>query len=463
MTIRIVLINTYELGRQPFGLAHTAAWLRKAGHDVHCLDLAVQSLEEARLTRAHLVAVHVPMHTATRIAVRALPKIRRLWPEAALCAYGLYAPVNEAMFRRAGVDAVLGGEFEPGLAALAERVADGGDRRQIEPVVNLKKIRFLEPDRSGLPPLEDYASLIFPDGSRRTLGFTEASRGCKHLCRHCPVVPVYEGRFRVVPVDVVMSDIRAQVAAGARHISFGDPDFLNGPTHARRVIRALHAEFPNLTYDVTIKIEHIIAHGRLLPDLAATGCLFVTTAVEAVDDQILARLDKGHTRADFVQAVALLRGAGLGVAPTFVPFTPWTTVAGYVDLLDMLVEQKLVESVPPVQLTIRLLVPRGSYLFRLPGFDALVGEFDEDVLGYPWTHENASVDALHRDLHALVERAEAREQSRRQTFVAVYHLACERLGKTPPPLPADLGSPIPRHSEPWYCCAEPTTRQLVGF
>jgi radical SAM superfamily enzyme YgiQ (UPF0313 family) len=463
MPIRIVLINTYELGRQPFGLAHSAAWLQKAGHEIHCLDLAVQSLDETLLIGADMVAVHVPMHTATRIAVRALPAIRRLAPDAALCAYGLYAPVNEAMFRRAGVDAVLGGEFEPGLAALAQRVADGKDRRQLAPAVNLEKIRFLQPDRSGLPPLADYASLIFPDGARRTLGFTEASRGCKHLCRHCPVVPVYQGRFRVVPVDVVMSDIRVQVAAGARHISFGDPDFLNGPTHARRLIRALHAEFPNLTYDVTIKIEHIIEHKALLPELAVTGCLFVTTAVEAVDDRILEYLDKGHTHADFHQAVNLLRGAGLDVAPTFVPFTPWTTLAGYVDLLDTLVELKLVESVPPVQLTIRLLVPRGSYLFRLPGFDALVGDFDEAMLGYPWTHENGEVDALQRDLHALVERAEAAGQSRRQTFVAIYKLACERAGRSPRPLPENLGSPIPRHSEPWYCCAEPTWQQLAAF
>lgn len=463
MPIRIVLINTYELGRQPFGLAHTAAWLKKAGHEVHCLDLAVQSLDEKLLAKADLVAVHVPMHTATRIAVRALPTIRRLAPAAALCAYGLYAPVNEAMFRRAGADSVLGGEFEPGLSALARRVADGGDRRQIEAVVNLDKLRFLEPDRTGLPPLTDYASLIFPDGSRRTLGFTEASRGCKHFCRHCPVVPVYEGRFRVVPVEIVLSDIRAQVGAGARHVSFGDPDFFNGPTHARRLIKALQAEFPDLSYDVTIKIEHIIAHSELLPELAATGCLFVTTAVEAVDDRILANLDKGHTRADFVRAVEILRDAGLGVAPTFVPFTPWTTIAGYLDLLNMLVDLKLVESVPPVQLTIRLLVPRGSYLFRLPGFDGLVGDYDEEVLGYPWTHEDPQVDELQRELHAMVERAEAQNQSRRQTFVAIYNLACDRAGETPSPLPADLGLPIPRHSEPWYCCAEPTTQQLVGF
>jgi radical SAM superfamily enzyme YgiQ (UPF0313 family) len=90
-----------------------------------------------------------------------------------------------------------------------------------------------------LPPLEKYAQLVLPGGARRTVGYTEASRGCKHLCRHCPVVPVYQGHFRIVQREVVMEDIRRQVAAGARHITFGDPDFFNGIGHAVELVRAL--------------------------------------------------------------------------------------------------------------------------------------------------------------------------------------------------------------------------------
>ena len=461
--MRAVLINTYELGRQPFGIAQAVAWLRDAGHEVVCLDLAVQPLERERLANADLVALHVPMHTATRIAVKALPRIRAMAPTARLCAFGLYAPVNESLFRELGVDTVLGGEVEPGLAALAERIARGDPSPQPDAVINLAKIPFLTPDRAGLPPLSRYASLILPDGSSKIVGFTEASRGCKHLCRHCPVVPVYQGRFRVVPVAVVMADIRAQVTAGARHISFGDPDFLNGPSHALRVVRALHREFPELSYDVTVKVEHIVNSREMLAELKKTGCLFITTAVESVDERILACLEKGHTRTDFEQAAAMLRRAGITMAPTFVPFTPWTTLAGYVELLDALVALRLVENVPPVQLSIRLLVPEGSYLFRIPGFETLVEPFDRGMLGYPWRHQDPGVDALQKEVHALVERAEERNEPRRQTFEAIYRCAYARLGKIPPALPADLGSPIPRLSEAWYCCAEPTERQLAAF
>src|SRR6202008_1252516 len=110
--------------------------------------------------------------------------------------------------------------------------------------VNIPRLAFIQPDRRTLPPLTEYASLQMPDGRRKTVGNTDASRGCKHVCRHCPIVPVYEGAFRIVPLDVVMQDVAAQVGAGAEHISFGDPDFFNGPTHARRLVERLSAEFP---------------------------------------------------------------------------------------------------------------------------------------------------------------------------------------------------------------------------
>ena len=63
---------------------------------------------------------------------------------------------------------------------------------------------------------------------------------------------MYNGQFRVVPPEIVLADIDAQVAAGAQHISFGDPDFFNGPGHAMRIVEAMHASHPQVTFDVTI-------------------------------------------------------------------------------------------------------------------------------------------------------------------------------------------------------------------
>jgi radical SAM superfamily enzyme YgiQ (UPF0313 family) len=461
---KVVLINPYELGRQPFALAEPAAWLKREGFAVRCLDLSLQKLEPEILAGAGVVALYVGMHTATRIAVEALPRIRWLAPSAHVCIYGLYAPMNEALLRRLGVGTVLGGELEPALVSLCRRIrASGTAMIQSEPVISLGKVPFELPDRSVLPRLSRYAHLVLPDGSTRVTGFAEGSRGCKHLCRHCPVVPVYQGKFRIVPADVVMEDIRQQVRQGATHISFGDPDFFNGPTHGLRLARALNAAFPHVTFDATIKIQHIIDHAELLPELRRSGCLFITSAVEAVDDDILRLLAKNHTSRDFDRAVALTREAGIALAPTFVAFTPWTTLEGYLALLERLLKLQLVESVPPVQLTIRLLVPEGSYLLKLPGFTEKLMAFDPRLLGYPWGHPDPRVDRLQQDLQARVAQCEEKGLPRRDVFAAIWRMAHEAAGRPAPKLAGNLGSPIPRLSEPWYCCAEPTDQQLQSF
>ncbi len=463
MRHKVVLISPYDLGRQPFGLAHAAACLKPAGFEVVCVDLAQQRLQEAELQDAVLVGIHLAMHTATRIATEALPRIRQLAPQARFCVFGLYAPTNAAYFRELGIEVALGGECEPDLVSVAQKCRDG--RTDIRPLqtIRLDKIHYQIPDRSNLPELDRYAKLIVPGDEPRMTGFAESSRGCKHLCRHCPIVPIYAGKFRVIPVATVMADIRQQVAAGARHISFGDPDFLNGPTHAKRLVQAFKAEFPKVTFDATIKVEHLLQHRDLLPELAAAGCLFVTSAIESVEDETLERLIKNHRDQDFDLAAGLLRAAGIDLAPTFVAFTPWTTMEGYLRLLRRLVSLKLVENVPPIQLAIRLLVPAGSRLLDMADFRRQLGKFDTDSFGYPWSHTDPKMDELQAEIFQVVESGEGDGLPRTQVFHTIWQAAHTTADLETPPLPNDLGKPIPHHSEPWYCCAEPTQQQLQSF
>jgi hypothetical protein len=392
------------------------------------------------------------MHTATRLAAPLIDRARVVNPTASLCSFGLYSPLNADWLRARGVRHVLGPEAEADLEALAT----GDTSARAPEALGVPRLAFVPPDRAGLPPLTRYAVLRMPDGSRRTMGATDATRGCKHLCRHCPIVPVYRGQFRVVPIDVVLEDVRAQVGAGAQHISFGDPDFLNGPTHARRLVEAFAAAFPAVTYDVTIKVEHILAHRQLLPVLRDTGCLFVTSAVESVDNDVLRKLRKGHTRDDVARAVALCRDAGLALAPTFVPFTPWTTWAGYGDLLATIDALELVEQVAPIQLAIRLLVTAGSALLELPEIRAGVQPFDAEALIWPWVHADPEMDVLQRQVMAVVgARPDA---SRGQLFDEIVSLASAPVARRHDRLGAQA---VPVVSEPWYCCAEPGPEQAV--
>jgi hypothetical protein len=313
-------------------------------------------------------------------------------------------------------------------------------------------LAFELPDRAGLPQLGKYAHVVLPQGVHRTAGYTEASRGCKHLCRHCPIVPVYAGQFRIVPREIVLADIRQQVAAGAQHITFGDPDFFNGITHATRLVEELHAEFPQLTYDVTIKIQHLLRHADGLPKLARTGCLFVTSAVESLDDEVLRKLDKGHTRADFVRALDLCANAGLTLQPTFVPFTPWTTRDSYLELLETIAERDLVSAVPSIQLAIRLLIPSRSRLLELPEIAGTVGEFDAEKLVYPWTHQDPAVDELATRVFGIVAAEQRQKASRATIFERLCLAACElRPAKGFPFRVTDVPHAAPYLSEPWYC------------
>jgi radical SAM superfamily enzyme YgiQ (UPF0313 family) len=425
------------------------------GATVTCLDLAVQPLEEGAVASADLVALYVPMHTATRLAVQLVPRIRALNPRAHLCFYGLYASVNAGFLAELGAQTILGGEFEAGLAALAQQLGTDSPPEPPNQSVSLARQRFLVPDRQGLPALVDYAYMQLAHGERGSVGATEASRGCKHLCRHCPIPPVYGGHFRVVQSDVVLADIAQQVQAGAHHITFGDPDFFNGPRHAMDIVTQLHQRWPDLTYDVTIKIEHLLRHADLLAGLVNTGCLFVTTAVEAADDRILEIFDKRHTRADFVHAVDVCRAAGLTLNPTFVTFTPWTTLRGYVDLLHLLFELDLVEHVASIQYAIRLLIPSGSGLLELPMVRALVQPFDASALCYPWSHPNPQVDRLYADVLDIVKSSQRDGTQRREVFSRVWRVAHAALtgdaSSSPPPLHAPTATWVPRLSEPWFC------------
>src|SRR6266436_4761166 len=455
--MKIVLISTYELGRQPFGLVSPAAWLRKRGHAVTCFDLTRQELDARAVGSAELVAIYLPMHTATRLACKLIPSLREQNGGAHICCYGLYAPMNAEYLESLGVGTILGGEFEGGLVRLAEQLAATRSRHgeaarvengkkapgpekpqgyedsalryrdrdalkripttrvasQTEPMISLERLKLEVPDRTGLAPIAKYAHLIVPGDGYRLMGSTESSRGCKHLCRHCPIVPVYNGVFRIVEREVVLADLRQQEQHLAR--------------------------------------------------LRDTGCLFVISAVESVNEEILERLDKGHTREDFLYVARKFRELGMTLHPTFVPFTPWTTMEGYLELLRVLAAAELIGNVAPIQLGIRLLIPKGSRLLELEEVRRGVGAFDAESLVYPWRNTDARVDALSDTVQSIAAEADRKKESRVAAFARIWESAHAAAGVVAPELRVTEGCGVPFLSEPWYCCAEPTRDQLVAI
>jgi radical SAM superfamily enzyme YgiQ (UPF0313 family) len=445
----VLLVACYEMGHQPLAVASPAAVFQQAGYVPATMDLSVEPFDVEKAARARLVAISVPMHTALRLGVRVAARVRSVNPGAHICLYGLYATLNAEYLLAHGIDSVIGAEPEPQLLALARRLCDP---TAAAAGAAAQRVRFVTPSRAALPSLKQYAQLDH-EGARRLVAYTESSRGCKHRCRHCPIPPVYGGRFVVVPQDVVLADIRQQVAAGATHVSFGDPDFLNGPGHALAVARALHAELPGVTFDFTAKVEHLLRHRQRLPELAALGCLFIVTAAESLDDEVLRHLDKGHTRADIEAALSLARAAGIALRPTWVAFTPWTTLDGYRAWLDFIALHGLVDAVDPVQYSVRLLVPPGSLLIDHPAMRPHLGELVAEDFYFRWTHPDARMDRLQTTVSGAVAEAAARNEDASLTFDRVRALADEAAGVARAPalaLAADRPR-APRLTEPWFC------------
>ncbi|MCC6316030.1 MAG: radical SAM protein, partial [Thermomicrobiales bacterium] len=404
------------------------------------------------------------MHTALRLGVAVAQRVRQVNPAAHICFYGLYATLNADHLLNGPGDSVISGEFEAPLVALAEALdrdaapesvpGVGTANRPAAPVLEAlpPAMRALPPDRDGLPELRSYAGLERA-GTIVRAGAIEATRGCHHMCRHCPIPPIYGGKFHVVPREAVLADARAQIAAGARHLTFTDPDFFNGPGHGLRIMRALRADYPWLTFDVTIKVEHLLQHHARLPELAELGCVFVVSAVESLSDRVLERLDKGHTRADVDAAIDLLDAVGVPMRPSLLPFTPWETLAGYRDLLAWVAARDLIGCVDPIMLAIRLLIPPGSNLLTDAAGEPWLGELDAANFTYRWTHPDPRMDALHRAVSIVVERAAAANAPDAETFAAIWAAAAEAAGVAPPPIPtpAVRRPPAPGLTESWFC------------
>jgi radical SAM superfamily enzyme YgiQ (UPF0313 family) len=458
---QILLVACYELGHQPLAVAWPAAALERAGYAPAVMDISVEPFDVERARRARLVAISVPMHTALRLGTTVAARMREANPAAHVCLYGLYAGLNADHLLAHGAHSVIAGEFEESLVALARSLEAGGDarvsgvgRRGAPAPPVLERLPLPVPVRTMLPPLRKYARLE-RDGRLELAGYVEASRGCLHHCRHCPIPPVYGGRFFAVSRDVVLGDVDQLVAAGARHVTFGDPDFLNGPTHALRVAREVHAAFPGLTFDFTAKVEHLVRHERHLAEFASLGCVFIVTAVESLSDRVLSILDKGHTRADVERALGTTRAAGIALRPTWVPFTPWTTLDDYREMLDFIATQGLVDHVDPVQYGIRLLVPPGSLLLEHPDMRPHLGELVADAFHWRWTHPDRRMDALSDHVSRLVAGAAERREDSALTFGRVRAAADEVAGvpaaETAVAAAARDRARPPRLTEPWFC------------
>ncbi len=454
--VRVLAISTYELGHQPLILARLAAIFKSAAIKYSLCDNSVANrsfttsddfLLPDQEPPTHIF-ISVPMHTATQLGKTVANRARAIFGSSVqIIAVGLYSKVALS-----ATDA-----FDCGIPS--------DDRDRVLEVLGINLARAsafapgsVLPDRSGLPGLSNYAHLL-AEGEKKLVGYVETTVGCAHLCKHCPVPVIFHGKFKAVPLELIIAQINQLYEEGARHITFGDPDFLNGPTHALKIARELHRAHPDLTFDATVKIEHVLEHPRIWPELRNLGLQFIVSAFEHTSDLILSKLGKGHTREDLISALGLLRDAGIEVRPSLMPFTPWTDRDGLIDLIEFLFDYDLIESVDPVQLSIRLLLPLDSLV--LMDAEAEISAWNPELLSYEWRSADPAIDELQAELAEIAENSQESELDTDTIFKTMRESIYRRFDL---PVPARQFSAArcaekPRLSESWFCCAEPTKIQ----
>ena len=418
------------------------------------MDLSVDDWDYSLLGRVDAVAFSVPMHTAMRLAGAVAREVRRRRPDLPIAFYGLYATVGQDDILGEVADALIVGEYEPALIAWAEQAGLGSTAPVAER--HLGRSTFLTPDRTDLPAHANYARLEWM-GEARFAGAVEASHGCRHRCRHCPIPAVYDGRMRVVGSAPVLADIDQLARDGIQHVTFGDPDFLNAPRYSLDLLREAHAAHPELTFDVTVKVEHILNHAALWSELAGLGVLFVVSAFESTDQRTLEILDKNHTVADMAAAVSVVRSAGVHIRPTWLPFLPWTTPGHLVDLVGFLDHHRLWSATDPVQLAIKLLIPQGSLLETHPAVTPHLLRYEPESLTWTWNFEDPEAGQLHVDLDSIAAEASDCGAEASETLTSMRDRIAGSADARFPPMP--VSGPTPRLTESWFCCAEPTGAQ----
>ena len=439
----VLLISCYELGHRPMGLTRPLSALEATGFSPDTIDIAVEPLDAEKVKHARFIGISVPMHTALRLGVHLLQRIREINPNVSICMYGLYAELNADYLLSHGVDFCISGDASIQLVGLVQSIVE-------EKQTEARGLRHKIVKNGKLPTLENYAQ--FEDnGEVRTVGYTETTHGCKHLCTHCPIPPIYNGKFFPVQRETVLEEIQKQVAEGATHITFGDPDFLNGPMHGLRILRAMHETFPNLTFDFTTKIEHILKHRKHFPEFAKLGCRFIISAVESLSEIVLTILEKHHTRADVETAIEIVHSTGIALRPTWVPFTPWTTLDDYLEILEFVNTHRLIYHVDPVQYAVRLLIPPGSYLLNRPETKVLSLTLNETAFSYIWTHPDPRMDELHKTVNTLVENDARADVDALKTFYRIWELAADIRGYAMPIQKKAANLPAPRLTEAWFC------------
>ena len=437
--MKILLTSFYDLGKQPKIIAEIVDRYNSAEIDFDFFDFSVED-QNKDLENYDVLGIYAPMHTATILSIEYI-KDKKLPNK--MFTFGLYGSVLE--------------DFNSSIRYIKDIESDElalfleiNDDHQFSLKNNI-------PNRQIFPDISNYAHLV--DGSNNIIaGSVETTYGCKHSCTHCPVPISFNGTFKTYSLEKIISDVENQVNQGAKHISFNDPDFFNGPIHALKILESLNKKFPTITYDSTIKVEHIIKYKKYFKELSSLNMVFVISAFETTNDLVLSILEKNHTSNDLNTSIEISQDFGIDVRPTWMPFSPWTELNDLSNIVNLIEKYKLRETVDPIQLTIKLLIPKHSLIIKKPEINKYLGNYEKNSLSFKWEYENNDVEKLQSSLFDFIlHNSELDEHKQYLGMVNIIEKFTDTELLKNSTYDFKNASKL---SETWFCCAEPSKIQL---
>ena len=437
--MKILLLSFYDLGKQPKIISELYEKLDNGSNQIDIVDYSIEE-KDLTLDNYDVLGIYASMHTASVLAEQYL-RDRKLPNK--LFVFGLYANVFSEMFSDfQSIHSFDSDELESLLQV------------QLNPNYSFK---HTVPDRTILPSITDYSHIV--DGSNNLIaGSVETTYGCKHECTHCPVPIEFKGIFKTFGTEKIITDVTNQVEEGAKHISFNDPDFFNGPKHALKILQLLNEKHPSITYDSTIKVEHILKYPDYFQELKNLNMLFVISAFETTNDHVLNILQKNHSSNDLNKAVELSLENNIDIRPTWMPFSPWTEQNDLISIIKLIENYKLRETVDPIQLTIKLLIPKNSLILKRPEMEEYLLNYDPASFSYAWKYKFPTIDNIQNELFTYVLQHESENEYTQ--YLGLVDILESHTGET-------LLNPekynqriVPKLSETWFCCAEPNKIQL---
>lgn len=407
--IKILVISSFEGGYQPITAISAYSGLKNAGYEnTHFHDTYVDGIPENLFSNADLIAISVPLFDALQAGLQLSEMIRATAPNAQIVFFGQYATLNAGRLPGKYGNYAVCGEWEQPLINLAHHISSGNELNKIGlvdardartgliPHPYITRNQIVLPDRSAAPALHKYPQPHVEKMLNRSgvvVGGVESTRGCHHKCTYCSVYAAYDGKVIPIKDGIVIQDVRNLMAQGMTHLTFTDAEFFNAKNQGINLLRALHAEFPALTYDFTTRIDHIIEHEDSLREMKGLGVQFITSALEFPTQMVLDVVSKEISIEDIEEAIATLRDIGIRLSPTFIMFNPWVSKKDLDAFKDFIKRNALDDVVDPIQYETRLHLYKGSPLLSRTSTAGLT--LIENEFHFDWKHPDPEVDEIY--------------------------------------------------------------------